>query len=351
MNALRIRPLKPALQTIAVQELNEVPQRVIEDVETLRDWLLKQPHLRGCTDHQFLLAFLRGTKFSLERAKHKYDRFYTLQASIPEVFNERRLATDPLAVEIVRSGWACINIHVYINASICIIILFFSILLRIPQHEEDTGPCVTIIRAGSYDTSKYKFQDIVRVGSMFGEIMMFEDENATISGYVEIMDMKGITGTHLFALQPELLRKFATYADEAMPTRQKAIHFINVPPAFEAGFNTLKSFFPAKIKSRVSWPLYIPNPYTKYIYFICSDFREFSAGCHFQFSLARLFARGIWWHPRRYGRHQSRHGVKALRLCTIFSGFPALWLRREVARRGQPPPGQMLHVRCSRLIS
>ncbi|XP_017858637.1 PREDICTED: alpha-tocopherol transfer protein-like [Drosophila arizonae] len=230
MNTLRIRPLKPALQTIAVQELNEVPQRVIDDVETLRDWVLKQPHLQGCTEHQFLLAFLRGTKFSLERAKHKYDRFYTLQASIPEVFNERRLATDPLALDIVRSG----------------------ILLRVPQHEEDTGPCVTIIRAGSYDTSKYKFQDIIRVGSMFGEIMMFEDENATISGYVEIMDMKGITGTHLFALQPELLRKFSTYADEAMPTRQKAIHFINVPPAFEAGFNTLKSFFPAKIKSRIS---------------------------------------------------------------------------------------------------
>lgn len=111
---------------------------------------------------------------------------------------------------------------------------------------------MTIIRAGSYDTSKFKFQDIIRVGSMFGEIMMFEDENATVSGYIEIMDMRGITGTHLFALQPELLRKFSTYADEAMPTRQKGIHFINVPAAFEAGFNTLRTFFPAKIKDRVS---------------------------------------------------------------------------------------------------
>ncbi|XP_064548893.1 retinol-binding protein pinta [Drosophila montana] len=230
MSTLRIRPLKPALQAIAVQELNEVPHRVADDIEALRDWVLKQPHLRGCTDQQFLLAFLRGTKFSLERAKQKYDRFYTLQASIPEVFNERRLATDPLVLDIIRSG----------------------ILLRIPQDEEDTGPCVSIIRAGSYDTSKYKFQDIIRVGSMFGEIMMFEDENATVSGYVEIMDMKGVTGTHLFALQPELLRKFSAYADEAMPTRQKGIHFINVPPAFETGFNTLRSFFPAKIKSRIS---------------------------------------------------------------------------------------------------
>ncbi|XP_070139345.1 retinol-binding protein pinta isoform X2 [Drosophila kikkawai] len=222
-----VRPLKPALQAIAIKELNEVPQRVPQDIKALRDWVLKQPHLHACTDDQFLLAFLRGTKFSVERAKEKFDRFYSLQASIPEVFNERRLATDPLVLDIIRMG----------------------ILLRLPLAADDPGPCVTIVRAGSYDTGKYKFQDIIRVGSMFGEIMMFEDENATVSGYVEIMDMAGVTGSHLFALQPQLLSKFSTYADEAMPTRQKGIHFINVPPAFETGFNSLKSFFPAKIKN------------------------------------------------------------------------------------------------------
>ncbi|EDV98913.1 retinol-binding protein pinta [Drosophila grimshawi] len=230
MSSLQIRPLRPELQAIAIQELNELPDRLADDIEALRDWVLKQPHLCACTDDQFLLAFLRGTKFSLERAKQKFDRFYTLQATIPEIFNERRLADDPLTLDIIRSG----------------------VLLRLPQDEHDIGPCVTIIRAGSYDTSKYKFQDIIRVGSMFGEIMMFEDENATVSGYVEIMDMKGVTGAHLFALRPDLLRKFSTYADEAMPTRQKGIHFINVPSAFETGFNTLRSFFPAKIKSRIS---------------------------------------------------------------------------------------------------
>ncbi|EDV31623.1 uncharacterized protein Dana_GF15442, isoform B [Drosophila ananassae] len=225
-----VRPLNPVLQAIACQELNEVPHRVPQDIEALREWVLKQPHLRACTEDQFLLAFLRGTKFSLERAKEKFDRFYTLQSSIPEVFNERRLATDPQVLDIIRMG----------------------VILRLPIDPNDSGPCVTIIRAGSYDTSKYKFQDIIRVGSMFGEIMMFEDENATVSGYVEIMDMAGVTGAHLFALQPQLLSKFSTYADEAMPTRQKGIHFINVPAAFETGFNSLKSFFPAKIKSRIS---------------------------------------------------------------------------------------------------
>ncbi|XP_030375540.1 retinol-binding protein pinta [Scaptodrosophila lebanonensis] len=229
-STVNIRALPAALQLVAVEELNEVPHRLPADIEALREWVLKQPHLCSCTEDQFLLGFLRGTKFSVEKAKHKIDRFYTLQAAIPEVFNEHRLADDPQVLEIIRMG----------------------VILRIPLEEGDTGPAVTIIRAGSYDTNKYKFQDIIRVGSMFGEIMMFEDDNATVSGYVEMMDMAGVTAANLFSLQPDLLRKFSAYADEAMPTRQKGIHFINVPTAFETGFNTLKSFFPGKIKSRVS---------------------------------------------------------------------------------------------------
>ncbi|XP_068142173.1 retinol-binding protein pinta [Drosophila tropicalis] len=225
-----LRPLSAGLQQIAVDELNEVPQRVATDIATLRDWLDKQPHLCSCNDEQFLLAFLRGTKFSLEKAKQKIDRFYTLQKVIPEVFNEHRLADDPQVLEIIRAG----------------------VILRIPLDAEDTGPAVTIIRACSYDLDKFKFQDIIRVGSMFGEIMMLEDDNATVSGYMEIMDMTGVTAANLFALQPQMLSKFSAYADEAMPTRQKGIHFLNVPGAFETGFNSLRSFFPEKIKNRVS---------------------------------------------------------------------------------------------------
>ncbi|XP_037722613.1 retinol-binding protein pinta [Drosophila subpulchrella] len=225
-----IRPLPPALQKVAIEELNEVPSRVESDIASLKEWLQKQPHICACLEDQFLLSFLRGSKFSLEKAKQKIDRFYSLQALIPEVFNEHRLADDPQVLEIIRMG----------------------VILRIPLDKEDTGPAVTIIRAGSYDLNKFKFQDILRVGSMFGEIMMLEDDNASVSGYVEIMDMSGVTGANFFALQPHLLSKFSTYADEAMPTRQKGIHFINVPKAFEMGFKSLLGWFPEKIKERLS---------------------------------------------------------------------------------------------------
>ena len=104
-----IRPLTPGLKKIAIEDLNEDPERLEEDVLTLRQWVHKQPHLRARTNDQFLLAFLRGSKFSLERAKQKLDRYYTLRAAIPEVFCDRRRVNDPVMQEILNLGWDSIN--------------------------------------------------------------------------------------------------------------------------------------------------------------------------------------------------------------------------------------------------
>lgn len=43
---INIRPLCKALAIKASKELNEVPARVPEDIETLREWLLAQKHLK-----------------------------------------------------------------------------------------------------------------------------------------------------------------------------------------------------------------------------------------------------------------------------------------------------------------
>lgn len=224
----QLRPLIPKLQERAVTELNEVPERLADDIQALREWMEKQPHLRGRTSDQFLVAFLRGCKFNSEKAKHKLDQYYTLQAGIPEVFSNRSV-DDEISLEIIRMG----------------------VILRLPRHEDDEGPCITIIRTTIYDTDKYKFADVIRVGTMFGEIMMLEDDNSVISGYVEIMDMKDVGANQLFQLHPSLLRKLSVFADEASPMRQKGTHFINVPGPFEAGFRGVKAFFPEKATKRI----------------------------------------------------------------------------------------------------
>lgn len=82
---LQIKPLSEKLQKVACEELGEVPQRIPEDLKTLKTWISHQPHLKCRTEDQFLVQFLRGCKFSLERAKEKLEHFYSLRTKYSDM--------------------------------------------------------------------------------------------------------------------------------------------------------------------------------------------------------------------------------------------------------------------------
>lgn len=102
-NMANIRSLTPALQATAEQELNESKYRIPEDLLAFKNWVLKQPHLKARTDDQFLISFLRGCKYSLEKAKTKLDSFYAMRCVLPELYNNRSL-DNPKTLEILRTG-------------------------------------------------------------------------------------------------------------------------------------------------------------------------------------------------------------------------------------------------------
>lgn len=98
-----IRTLSAGLAKLAADELNEDPETVQSYIDGLRNWINQSPHLRSRTDDQFLVAFLRGCKYSLERAKHKLDLFYTVRTHAPELIKNR----DPMnqhVIEMIRLG-------------------------------------------------------------------------------------------------------------------------------------------------------------------------------------------------------------------------------------------------------
>jgi len=47
-----IRPLSKELALIAQIELNEVPSRIQEDLDTIKAWLVKQPHIKARTGNK-----------------------------------------------------------------------------------------------------------------------------------------------------------------------------------------------------------------------------------------------------------------------------------------------------------
>ena len=99
-----IRPLSDALQKVAIEQLNELPERIPADLEALKTWIKQQPHIKARTDDQFLLGFLRGCKFSLEKTKSKLDKYYTLRTKYPDLFRKCTEVDTPRFRELFRLG-------------------------------------------------------------------------------------------------------------------------------------------------------------------------------------------------------------------------------------------------------
>lgn len=101
--SVNIRSLTPELQLIAKQDINEEPSQIPQMLEQFREWIKKSPHINSRVDDQFLIMFLRGCKFSLERAKQKLDMFYTVRTHAPELVGKRD-GLDERTLEILRLG-------------------------------------------------------------------------------------------------------------------------------------------------------------------------------------------------------------------------------------------------------
>ncbi|XP_055598366.1 retinol-binding protein pinta-like [Uranotaenia lowii] len=223
-----LRPLSAALKKKAEAELNERPELIQEDLAKLKQWIAKSPHIRSRTEDQFLITFLRGCKYSLERAKEKLDMFYTVRTMSPELIKSRD-PEDPRIRAIVRLG----------------------VGVALPQTETPDSPRIMLIRPAIYDPSKYTIQDVIKVSTMANDIMMMEDDNFVVAGQIGILDLANVTMAHFLQFTPNFVKKMTMLSQEASPLRQKGFHYVNVPNGFEAVFNVFRSFMNEKSKSRL----------------------------------------------------------------------------------------------------
>lgn len=197
-----VRQLPSELAKQAEAELNEVPSRVAEDLKTLREWIVKQPHLtartgetvrnnkkwlvnprRSFPDDQFLISFLRGCKYSLERAKEKLDMFYTIRGAIPEFFANRDPQNKVLA-KVMEMG----------------------LCLPLPLVDKQNNSRILLVRQGAYDPNEISVMDVMKVSYMMSDLMMLEDDYTVIAGQTIIIDLKGLSFGHIKQQSPTLLK-------------------------------------------------------------------------------------------------------------------------------------------------
>ena len=124
--------------------------------------------------------------------------------------------------------------------------------MRLPKPLTEDGPRIHISRYGMYDSSKFSIAEVVQVSTMMGEIQFLEDDNAMVSGFLEVIDLKGVGTGHIFQFDAVLVKKLAVLGDKAWPYRPKGFHFVNAPGATEKFLGIAKSLMSEKIKERVS---------------------------------------------------------------------------------------------------
>lgn len=177
------RELTPELAKQAEAELNETTSRSAEDLKTLREWITKQPHLTARLEDQFLIAFLRGCKFSLERAKEKIDMFYTIRGAIPEFFANR----DPSRKELA----------LVIEKGLC---------LPLPHVDKRNNSRLLLVRQGAYDPDEISVMNVMKVSYMLSDLMLMEDDYTTVGGQTILIDLKGLSFGHIKQQSPTLLK-------------------------------------------------------------------------------------------------------------------------------------------------
>ncbi|XP_067014712.2 alpha-tocopherol transfer protein-like [Anabrus simplex] len=196
----------PSSSTISIEEeMRKNPELKEDDLQHLREWNSKQPHLPTIPDDQLIL-FLHSCYWSLERAKKTIDACFTIRTHSPELFSRR----DPLLPEM-QSMWEVMDI------------------VLLPERDPD-GNIVVLTRLGITDPSKFVHADGLKVFLLAMDAVLTD---GTQPGFRFIQDVGGITLGHVYKLNMPVLRKCMVYIQEGLRVRMKSIHIINHSPLID----------------------------------------------------------------------------------------------------------------------
>ncbi|XP_031343396.1 alpha-tocopherol transfer protein-like isoform X2 [Photinus pyralis] len=226
-----IRELPEELQKKTEKELNETPQRRTSDIDHIKDWLSKQPHLNVISpDDQMVLNFLRGCKFRAEKTKQKMDYYYSTKTIYRELFDGR----DPLSEEMQYT----------LNAG--------RYWLPLPKSKNPLAPRTLLYQSNPYKPSE-KLNPVIQMKTilMVMDVLVQEDDSFVINGFQVIQFLPGLSLQHLTEMSPNLIRMMYLCTLKRYPARMKGLHFVNIPSAGYALFKMAKPLISEKIQSRI----------------------------------------------------------------------------------------------------
>ncbi|XP_071448798.1 alpha-tocopherol transfer protein-like [Hetaerina americana] len=174
-----------------------------EDVQLIRLWMKRQPHLPVISD-AFITLFLHSVYNSIEQAKATIETYFSARTAAPEFFKNRD----------------CFSQDVQFS--------YKTVHLTSLNQTTPEGYRVLLCRLSDHEPSHLHFSDVLKAFFMFADICISED--GVIPGYITIFDLKGVMLGHLPRISLPSLKKFMVYIQDAHPVRLKAVHLINCVP-------------------------------------------------------------------------------------------------------------------------
>ncbi|CAK9806905.1 Alpha-tocopherol transfer protein-like [Anthophora quadrimaculata] len=198
------------------EELKKNPDLKDEDIQLLRDWCKKQPHLPSISDSELAL-FLHSNYYQVEITKTTIDTYYTVRTHVTEFFSNR----DPLGTKELRKSFKTITVQVLEN--------------KTPE-----GYTILYGRLIDEEPSHYVYNDGMKYLSMVVDLWLHKE--GTMNGHIILFDMKNVVFGHAARLSPMGLKKYLYYLQEALPVRLKGFHFMNITAVMDVILNMMKPF-------------------------------------------------------------------------------------------------------------
>ncbi|XP_014283744.1 alpha-tocopherol transfer protein [Halyomorpha halys] len=197
-----------------------------EDLQRLKEWLQKQPHLPQNIDKRILTAYVLGTK-SLEIAKKKLDNYFTCKSTAPHYFTfPGRDPEDPA----FKRG--CEGMKLYILPN------------KTPEGY------VIVMGVFNLDISKFNHHQFVARVTMMVDLAMIEWPDA--AGVVFVCDLADFEASILTKLSIQANAFFLPWFEKAIPTKMKKLIFFNSPKFMDVIVNTfIKPFLSKKLFGRM----------------------------------------------------------------------------------------------------
>lgn len=194
-----------------------------DQLQQLRDLLVNCDQLKHLTfDDAFLLKFLRARPGDMNKALSLLVEYFAMRREHPDVFIPTKTA---------------------INS-------FDEPLFMVLPKRNVTGETITLLRPGKWRPEQHDLRFAFAASIPFFELACL-DEQTQKNGFIELLDMRGISWRHLSHLRAAEI-KFATdLTERTLPTRFKRIHVLFENKIVSLMFAIVKPFLSEELRKAI----------------------------------------------------------------------------------------------------